>query len=70
MEDFKPIYVEYLFDHLIKVFLSYITIFWSETAIDQKGEINTANSYASLDKFAKVLQEKLKHFNLEVVLIE
>lgn len=67
MEKYTPLYLEYLFEHLLKVFLSYISIFWSEVALDQKAEANTANTYASLDKFAKTLEEKLKFFNLEVI---
>ena len=66
MEKHTPLYVEYLFEHLLKVLLSYISIFWNEVALDQKAEANTANSYACLDKFAKTLEEKLKFFTLEV----
>lgn len=73
MESFQettPPYIEYLFDHLLKVFLAYISIFWNDTAIDQKGEINTANSYSCLDKFAKVLEDKIKYFTLDVRIIK
>ena len=46
--------------------MSYMTIFWNDNVLDQKAEINTVNSYASILKFAKALVEKIKHFQLDV----
>ena len=66
MESFTTPYVDYLFEELLRVFNSYMAIFWTDNVLDQKAEINTANSFASMDKFAKALFNKLKHFNIEV----
>jgi len=66
-ETYNPVYVEFLFEHLLRVLLSYIAIFWNDAILDQKTELNTANSYTCLDRFARTLEEKLKHFNLDVI---